>query len=170
MRASIVIALLIAATGAASLTTASVHNVGDFAGWTVEVNYSVWSSTKSFNVGDIIVFIYNKSLHDVVELEEADFSSCNVASPISTYSTGNDSITIYRYGHSFFACGFPGHCVAGQKLDIYVPKNLSATLSARRSAHHGKGETTSISGYGMVAVVVTVTVSVIILRFVIFTC
>ncbi|KAL8100223.1 hypothetical protein AgCh_032466 [Apium graveolens] len=32
----------------------------------------------------------------------------------------NDSITITKHGHHFFLCGVPGHCQAGQKVDINV--------------------------------------------------
>ncbi|KAF9618813.1 hypothetical protein IFM89_002681 [Coptis chinensis] len=67
------------------------------------------------------VFEYNAEFHNVVQVNHQDYTTCNVpVTPLAAYSTGNDSITIKRYGHYFFACGAPGHCKAGQKVDIRV--------------------------------------------------
>ncbi|XP_020594897.1 mavicyanin-like, partial [Phalaenopsis equestris] len=174
---SILIALLLAA--AASLSSAvNVYNVGDNAGWTIGANYSTWASRKNFHVGDTILFIYNKSFHNVLEVTKTDYHSCNSASPIATHATGNDSIPINRYGHRFFICGFPGHCAAGQKLDVRIPKHSAATSPSSSAspsdsspvpggaggpfssgpglAPHGNGgaqSAQSVTGFGVVAVI-----------------
>ncbi|GJU94255.1 putative cupredoxin [Tanacetum coccineum] len=62
-----------------------------------------------------------------------EIPSCNVSAPISTHSTGNDSITITNYGHHFYLCAVPGHCQAGQKVDINVQR-VSSTLAPTPSA------------------------------------
>ncbi|KAJ0046894.1 hypothetical protein Pint_04128 [Pistacia integerrima] len=100
----------------------AVYRVGDSAGWTAmgNVDYEKWASTKNFHVGDVIVFNYNDQFHDVKEVALQDFQSCNAASPMATYTTGSDSITLKNLGHHYFLCGVPGHCEAGQKLDIMV--------------------------------------------------
>jgi len=49
-------------------------------------------------------------------------------------STGNDSIKITNYGHHFFVCGVPGHCQAGQKVDINVVKVSAAAAPTPTSA------------------------------------
>ncbi|XP_050216037.1 mavicyanin [Mercurialis annua] len=123
----------------------SVHMVGDSAGWTsinAVVDYKQWSATKTFKVGDIIVFKYNNQFHNVMRVTHAMYKTCNVSAPLATYTTGNDSITIKTRGHHFFFCGVPGHCQAGQKLDINVPRidqQPSPTPSASASP------TTSVS-------------------------
>nr|GLL41767.1 mavicyanin-like isoform X1 [Ipomoea trifida] len=66
------------------------------------------------------VFEYNPQLHNVMQVTHAMYKSCNASSPIATYTTGNDSITIKSGGHHFFLCGVPGHCQSGQKVDINV--------------------------------------------------
>ena len=48
------------------------------------------------------------------------YRACNVSAPLATYTTGNDSINITTKGHHYFFCGVPGHCQAGQKVDINV--------------------------------------------------
>ncbi|KAL8026263.1 hypothetical protein ABFX02_14G016400 [Erythranthe guttata] len=55
-----------------------------------------------------------------MQVTHADYQACNATSPISTRTSGNDSITIDTHGHHFFLCGVPGHCQAGQKVDINV--------------------------------------------------
>ncbi|KAL8223945.1 hypothetical protein R6Q57_019420 [Mikania cordata] len=102
----------------------AVYAVGDSAGWTIigNVDYKGWAATKTFEVGDTIVFTYNKQFHNVMQVKHADYRSCNVSAPIATHSTGNDSIIIKSYGHHFYLCAFPGHCQAGQKLDINVER------------------------------------------------
>jgi hypothetical protein len=65
----------------------------------------------------------------VMRVTHAMYKSCNASKPLATYTTGNDSITITTRGHHFFFCGVPGHCQAGQKVDINVPRNLSTAPS-----------------------------------------
>lgn len=54
------------------------------------------------------------------------YQSCNASVPLDSYATGNDTITITTKGHHFFICGIPGHCQAGQKVDINVLRHPSA--------------------------------------------
>ncbi|PIN13936.1 hypothetical protein CDL12_13445 [Handroanthus impetiginosus] len=111
----LIFALLQVANGA-------VYKVGDSAGWTTigNVNYKLWAANKTFQLGDIIVFEYNPQFHNVIQVTHAEYRACNTSSPISTHTTGNDTITIETHGHHFFLCGVPGHCQAGQKVDINV--------------------------------------------------
>ncbi|KAK3019602.1 hypothetical protein RJ639_005021 [Escallonia herrerae] len=100
-----------------------VYKVGDSAGWTADdhVNYKKWSATKKFCVGDIIVFEYNKEYDNVVRVTHKNFNACNGTAPYATYATGNDSFTIKNPGHYYFISTVPGHCKAGQKVDIRAP-------------------------------------------------
>ncbi|GMH26045.1 hypothetical protein Nepgr_027888 [Nepenthes gracilis] len=103
---------------------AAVYMVGDSQGWTIinNPNYSRWAASKSFHNGDVIVFQYNKEFNNVMQVTLADFKSCNAVNPLATYNSGNDTITIQKPGHYFYLCSFPGHCEAGQRVDIRVPK------------------------------------------------
>lgn len=58
-----------------------------------------------------------------MRVTHAMYKACNASAPLATYTTGNDSITLKTRGHHFFFCGVPGHCQAGQKVDINVPRN-----------------------------------------------
>ncbi|KAL3517576.1 hypothetical protein ACH5RR_020165 [Cinchona calisaya] len=102
---------------------AHVHKVGDSAGWTTigHVDYKTWAATKTFQVGDIILFEYNKQFHNVVRVTHKNFNSCNSTDAYATFTSGNDSFVIQRPGHYYFICSVTGHCESGQKVDIRVP-------------------------------------------------
>ncbi|THG05227.1 hypothetical protein TEA_013672 [Camellia sinensis var. sinensis] len=108
------------------VSMAAVYKVGDSAGWTTigNVDYKNWAATKTFHVGDLILFAYNPQFHNVMQVTHADYKACNATTPIATHTTGNDTITITARGHHFFLCGVPGHCQTGQKVDINVPRTL----------------------------------------------
>ncbi|KAK7357493.1 hypothetical protein VNO80_16781 [Phaseolus coccineus] len=103
---------------------AAVYKVGDSAGWTTlgKIDYKKWAATKNFQIGDTIIFEYNEKFHNVMRVTHAMYKSCNASSPIATFTTGKDSINITNHGHHFFFCGVPGHCEAGQKVDINALK------------------------------------------------
>ncbi|KAL8171358.1 hypothetical protein V2J09_023162 [Rumex salicifolius] len=116
MRVALLVVLL------ASSCNGKVYKVGDKAGWTIigNVDYKQWAATKTFHVGDVIVFNYNPQFHNVIQVTHAEYKTCNSSSPIAIHTAGNDTITITNHGHHFFLCGIPGHCQSGQKVDINV--------------------------------------------------
>lgn len=75
------------------------------------------------------VFEYNPQFHNVMQVSHAAYKACNASSPITTHTTGNDSISITRHGHYFFLCGVPGHCQSGQKVDIHVVRSSSSSMA-----------------------------------------
>ncbi|XP_057415457.1 blue copper protein-like [Lotus japonicus] len=103
---------------------AVTYTVGDTIGWTVPTNgasaYRTWASGKTFKVGDILVFNYAASAHNVEEVTKQKYDSCNSTSPIATYTTPPVRVTIKKTGAHYFICGVPGHCLGGQKLSINV--------------------------------------------------
>ncbi|CAN6586601.1 unnamed protein product [Malus baccata var. baccata] len=87
-----------------------VYRVGDSDGWTSRglVNYNKWASTKEFH------------FHNLMQVTKQDFESCNTTATIAVYTSGSDTITLKRPDHYYFLCGAPGHCQAGQKIDVKV--------------------------------------------------
>ncbi|VVB01821.1 unnamed protein product [Arabis nemorensis] len=99
----------------------TVHKVGDSNGWTmIGVDYEAWASSRTFQVGDSLVFKYNNKLHDVTQVTLNDFELCEPSKPLERYQTGSDSVTLTKPGFQNFICGVPGHCDLGQKLRILV--------------------------------------------------
>ncbi|XP_022999862.1 mavicyanin-like [Cucurbita maxima] len=128
--AALMAAVFVVITMGPELAAATVYKVGDAAGWTIigGVDYKQWAATKTFQVGDAVVFEYNPQFHNVMRVTHAMYKSCNVSAPLETHTSGNDTIAITTRGHHFFVCGFPGHCQAGQKVDINVQRHTSAAV------------------------------------------
>ncbi|KAB1996479.1 hypothetical protein ES319_D13G235100v1 [Gossypium barbadense] len=106
-------------------TYGRTYTVGDSTGWGIPANnnddfYDDWADNKDFLVGDVLVFNFTNGQHNVVEVTEAGYDACNAANPVSTVSTGPARITLNRTGEYYFICGIPGHCSAGQKLNVEV--------------------------------------------------
>ncbi|KAK4425355.1 Mavicyanin [Sesamum alatum] len=126
-------------------STAAHHTVGDALGWTAAgtVDYAEWASSNHFQTGDELDFKYDPQFHNVMEVSSQDFKSCNSSSPILTFTTGHDSVELTSVGHHYYLCGIPGHCAAGQKVDIFVRShNDSCGPSIDPPDHHSDSSST----------------------------
>ncbi|TVU38339.1 hypothetical protein EJB05_11702 [Eragrostis curvula] len=139
----------------AGAAAAAVYEVGDKAGWTIMGNpdYTAWAKSKKFHVGDTVVFTYMKQFHNVMAVSKASYKGCDASKPIATWSTGKDSVVLNTTGHHYFLCGFPGHCAAGQKVDINVLASSAAPSEspAMAPAPAGSSEPSAAGGSGSAA-------------------
>ncbi|KAE8652304.1 blue copper protein [Cucumis sativus] len=126
---TLIMALAIAATMAVELAMATNYTVGDSGGWEIGPNFQAWASSKNFTIGDVLIFEYSSN-HDVVEVNEPDFSSCSASNPIEKHIGGSTAITLLTSGKRFFICGVPGHCLAGMKVEIDTLANPSPPPSS----------------------------------------
>ncbi|XP_061348152.1 basic blue protein-like [Gastrolobium bilobum] len=99
-----------------SLSPRAKYTVGGPGGWTF--NTDTWPHGKKFLPGDVLIFNYDPTTHNVVAVDHTGYNSC-MTSPASAkvYSSGNDQIRVYR-GMNYFICNFTGHCESGMKLAI----------------------------------------------------
>ncbi|KAK2648325.1 hypothetical protein Ddye_015814 [Dipteronia dyeriana] len=72
----------------------SVYTVGDSTCWTVGLDYKKWANSKKFHKGDTLVFNYNNKIHNVMQMKQQDYNSCNTSSLIAVYTSGSDRITL----------------------------------------------------------------------------
>jgi hypothetical protein len=100
------------------------HTVGDSLGWNVppagSVAYSTWASLQTFRVGDVLVFNFTTNIHNVAEVTQSAYNSCNSTAPISLATTGPATITLTTARTHYFICGVGPHCSLGQQLAINV--------------------------------------------------
>ncbi|KAK1402272.1 Phytocyanin domain-containing protein [Heracleum sosnowskyi] len=85
-----------------------------------DFNIKDWPSGKTFHAGDIIVFNYNRNLHNVVTINETkyeEYLNCVVSDKAKVLSTGNDAI-ILQNGVNYFICGTMRHCTSGMQIAI----------------------------------------------------
>ncbi|WVZ73554.1 hypothetical protein U9M48_021845 [Paspalum notatum var. saurae] len=109
--------LLVACSSTAAATS---YTVGDGSGWTTGVDYTTWASSKSFKVGDNLVFNYAKGLHTVVEVSAADYMACTAVNALGSDSSGATTVALKTPGSHYFVCSITGHCGAGMKLAVTV--------------------------------------------------
>ncbi|CAI9285786.1 unnamed protein product [Lactuca saligna] len=100
----------------------NTHVVGGPAGWTIPASgshiYSSWAATKTFNVGDDLVFNFPTGKHTVAEVPLQGYDQCNTTDRARIYKTGPATITLTKSGTRHYICTF--HCKMGQKLSVNV--------------------------------------------------
>ncbi|OEL18193.1 hypothetical protein BAE44_0020786 [Dichanthelium oligosanthes] len=104
----------------ATVASGASYTVGEPGGgsWDLRTNLTAWASSIDFSPGDRLVFRYNASAHDVVEVTRDGYLSCSAASPVAAaLRTGRDTVQLGGTGSRYFICGVPGHCGAGMKLE-----------------------------------------------------
>ncbi|KAL3539099.1 hypothetical protein ACH5RR_002465 [Cinchona calisaya] len=117
------------------------YTVGDEDHWSTGVNYLTWSGKYNFVVADILVFVYPKGAHDVNEVTEATFRSCNASNGVlSKYNSGNDQIKLTDAKKYWFICDIPGHCLGGMRFAINVTE---ASAAANTNNTTGSNPTTT---------------------------
>ncbi|CAM0946010.1 unnamed protein product [Alopecurus aequalis] len=124
--------LTVAAMAVFSTASAATYIIGEPSGaWDLSTDYGNWVSSKKFHPNDEVVFKYSPQAHDVLEVSKADYDSCNADSPITTFNSGKDVITLTSTGTRYFICGFPGHCrttgTGGMKVKIDVVAGSSSS-------------------------------------------
>ncbi|PSS31613.1 Blue copper protein [Actinidia chinensis var. chinensis] len=95
------------------------YTVGESSGWAIGMDYSTWTSGKTFTVGDTLVFNYISG-HSVDQVSASDYSTCTVGNAIKTDSSGATNFPLKTAGTYYFICGVPGHCGSGMKVAVTV--------------------------------------------------
>ncbi|KFK33467.1 hypothetical protein AALP_AA5G016900 [Arabis alpina] len=94
---------------------AATYTVGDSSGWAL--NAVGWPSGKQFKAGDVLVFNYNPSFHNVVVVDSGGYKNCVTPASASTYTSGKDRMTLSTGPH-YFICNFPSHCESDMKIAV----------------------------------------------------
>lgn len=117
-----------------------IYTVGDDEQWSTGVNYNAWSSKYDFAINDTLVFKYIKGAHNVYEVTQDTYRSCNGSSGVlAKYSSGKDEIKLTEAKEYWFICDIAGHCLGGMRF----PVNLTQASSAVPSTGTGNDTTRS---------------------------
>ncbi|XP_027364814.1 mavicyanin-like [Abrus precatorius] len=108
---------------------ASVYNVGDQEEWSSQTNYASWAEKYNFSLGDVLVFKYVKGQHNVYEVKEDTFRSCDASSGVlAKYESGEDQVALNEVKRYWFICNIAGHCLGGMRFGIEVKHGKNAPL------------------------------------------
>ncbi|XP_052190887.1 blue copper protein-like isoform X2 [Diospyros lotus] len=102
-----IVNLLMMVVCSAVPSLATVYAVGDLTGWTMGVDYSAWTTGKTFMLGDTLV-------------SRSDYKTCTVGNSITTDNSGSTTIALKTAGTHYYICGVIGHCGSGMKLAVTV--------------------------------------------------
>ncbi|XP_019432465.1 PREDICTED: basic blue protein-like [Lupinus angustifolius] len=109
---------------------ANVYTVGDQEEWNSQTNYASWAEGYNFSLGDVLVFRYVKEQHNVYEVTEDTFRSCNASSGVLVkYDSGEDRVKLNKVKKYWFICDIPGHCLGGMRFGIDARNSSNATNS-----------------------------------------
>ncbi|KAJ8459363.1 hypothetical protein OPV22_032289 [Ensete ventricosum] len=105
---------------------AAEYTVGEADGWDTGINYLLWSNKYNFTVGDVLVFKYVQVQHNVYQVTQETYQSCDSNSGvIRTYDSGDDRVTLGEATSYWFICTITGHCQDGMKLAVSVANSSS---------------------------------------------
>ncbi|XP_074274199.1 early nodulin-like protein 15 [Silene latifolia] len=144
---AVMVAVLMAAVLFSSVSARNI-TVGGATGWDLSTNFTDWSSSTLVFVDDSLEFIYTRA-HDVIEVTEANFATCDITSPIAAYYDINGKTTVINLpkpGPRYFVCGRSNHCTQGLKLYVQVLDRLQADASSPSYPSKPHGDHTSRGG------------------------
>ncbi|BAU01036.1 hypothetical protein LR48_Vigan10g274600 [Vigna angularis] len=87
--------------------------------WTF--NVTDWPKDKNIASGDVLVFNYNPSVHNVVFVDEIGYKTCTVPKDprySRVYRTGHDHIQLPDFGPIHFISSVKDDCKRGIKIEI----------------------------------------------------
>ncbi|GMY35832.1 cucumber peeling cupredoxin-like [Fagus crenata] len=118
--------------------TAREYQVGDSLGWTVPPNtsyYTNWASTKTFLLGDKLIFNATGGTHTVAMVSKADYDNCTkVTSVFEVQPCCPLGFTPPSTGTYYIICTVSNHCEQGQKFSFTVSAVGSPADSPNSSA------------------------------------
>ncbi|XP_047052153.1 mavicyanin-like [Lolium rigidum] len=119
MASRLLLAVAVVAGCAVGLSGATIHIVGANHGWKPNINYTLWSRSQTFSVGDLVSFRYQNGTHNVFEVNETGYGSCTMDGVAGNWTSGKDFVPLVEPRRYFFICG-NGFCQAGMKVAITV--------------------------------------------------
>ncbi|XP_050386107.1 basic blue protein-like [Argentina anserina] len=89
------------------MVLAEQYIVGD-SGWGTDgIDYNAWAASKTFYTGDVLIFHYDPTVHNVVVATDSDaFDNCVTQPNLGLYTTANDELYLNDPGNYYFMCEF----------------------------------------------------------------
>ncbi|KAG6394124.1 hypothetical protein SASPL_144703 [Salvia splendens] len=109
--------LAIVAALALGVSAETHHIVG---GWGPDFNATAWLVGRFFTVGDKLRFEHGGADEKMVEVDGADFATCNLKNPIRMLKDPVSHVALEEEGVRYFTSGDPESCRKGLKLPVTI--------------------------------------------------
>ncbi|XP_057984286.1 early nodulin-like protein 19 [Malania oleifera] len=97
-----------------------LHKVGGQQGWKTGVNYTNWSKSETFYVGDWLYFIFDKNQYNVLEVNETSYEQCIDQNFITNVTKGGKDVFNLTEARPYYFLSGRGFCFSGVKLAVPV--------------------------------------------------
>ncbi|MBA0734490.1 hypothetical protein Gogos_018395, partial [Gossypium gossypioides] len=87
-----------------------------------------------------VEFTYNKGQHNVFEVTESTYRTCDASSGVlAKYESGDDKVELTKSKKYWFICNVSGHCLGGMRfgVDVKAGNTSSTNLDPTPSANSG---------------------------------
>ncbi|ONK74772.1 uncharacterized protein A4U43_C03F9990 [Asparagus officinalis] len=125
----LVLSLALAVSIAAGATQ---FKVGGPKGWSVPNDpkeYRQWAEKQRFQIGDSLLFVYQRDTDSVALVDESSYRSCDTSASIRTFDDGNTVFKFTRSGPFYFISGNKGNCLKNESLVVVVMADRSSRTS-----------------------------------------
>eukprot|EP00252_Welwitschia_mirabilis_P014746 TRINITY_DN3264_c0_g1_i1.p1 TRINITY_DN3264_c0_g1~~TRINITY_DN3264_c0_g1_i1.p1 ORF type:complete len:293 (+),score=-32.72 TRINITY_DN3264_c0_g1_i1:730-1608(+) len=83
--------------------------------------YRQWSDNARLQIGDVLVFKYDRSVDSVAWVANfGEYETCNASEARATFNDGHTHFTLSKSGSFYFISGNVTRCTAGEKIWIVV--------------------------------------------------
>ncbi|KAL3525897.1 hypothetical protein ACH5RR_014269 [Cinchona calisaya] len=119
--------LLVAVAAAAMLacTVGRLISVGGRLGWQQNVNYTDWASHQHLYMGDWLMFRFDKTMYNVLEVNQTNYEQCNDHEFINNITRGGRDVFQLTKARPYYFLSSGGYCYNGMKVainvEVYVP-------------------------------------------------
>ncbi|KAG6588504.1 Lamin-like protein [Cucurbita argyrosperma subsp. argyrosperma] len=115
-----VIMVIVAMAWATLAMGEKLHKVGNSKGWNPNLNYTLWSSSHRFYLGDWLYFVFDKRYYNVLEVNKTSYESCNEKEFIKNITRGGRDVFQLTELRPYFFIAGGGYCFQGMKLAVLV--------------------------------------------------
>ncbi|KAA0053800.1 lamin-like protein [Cucumis melo var. makuwa] len=122
-----------------------LHKVGNSEGWSPNQNYTHWSTSHHFYLGDWLYFVFDKRYYNVLEVNKRSYEDCNDKDFIKNITRGGRDVFQLSELHPYFFIGGGGYCFQGMKLAVYVSAVDSAPAPSPAASNKSGGGASFLS-------------------------
>ncbi|KAH8497537.1 hypothetical protein H0E87_019995 [Populus deltoides] len=89
--------------------------------------YYNWSSSRTFYIGDVLVFDFEYEFFNVIQVPKLDYESCTALNPIRILTRSPALAILIHEGVNYYICNISNYCDLGLRFSVVVHKFYYST-------------------------------------------